>query len=70
MGLKSRMSKISILLILFVAHPAFDKACDYFRIKLVRISVDPDSYTVNVVKVRNAINRLVENQAYHSAEFQ
>jgi len=38
------------------AHSAFDKACDYFRIKLIRIPVDPVTYRVDVKKVKSAIN--------------
>ena len=29
------------LIMPITAHSAFDKACDYFRIKLVKIPVDP-----------------------------
>jgi len=39
------------------AHSAFDKACHYFRIKLVRIPVDPVTYRVDLKKVESAINR-------------
>merc|ERR1712106_647335 len=38
------------------AHSAFDKACDYFRIKLIRIPVDPVTYRVKVKNVKSAIN--------------
>jgi len=39
------------------AHPAFDKACDYFRVKLIKIPVDPKTMKVYVHKMESAINR-------------
>ena len=37
-------------------HAAFDKACDYFGIKLVHIPLDKDM-KVDTTKLRKAINR-------------
>lgn len=38
------------------AHAAFDKAGEYFGIKVHHIMVDPDSRKVNVARVKRAIN--------------
>jgi len=39
------------------AHPAFDKAASYFGIKIIHISLNPDTYTVNLKKMENAITK-------------
>lgn len=39
------------------AHVAFDKACDYFGIKIIHIPVDEKTRRVDVKKVRSAISR-------------
>lgn len=39
------------------AHPAFDKACSYFRLKLIKIPVDPTTYKVQIHKMKSAISR-------------
>lgn len=39
------------------AHPAFNKACSYFKIKLIRIPLDPDTLEVDVNKMRRAITK-------------
>lgn len=39
------------------AHAAFDKACHYFRMKLVHVPVDPVTMRVDVAAVRRAITR-------------
>lgn len=44
------------LIMPITAHSAFDKACDYFRIKLVKIPVDPVTYKVDLKKFENAVN--------------
>jgi len=38
-------------------HPAFDKAASYFGIKIIHISLHPDTYTVNLKKMENAITK-------------
>lgn len=38
-------------------HPAFDKAACYFGIKIIHIDLNPDTYTVNLKKMENAINK-------------
>jgi len=53
----SRGVKWPELIMPTTAHSAFDKACDYFRIKLIRIPVDTVTYRVDVGKVKSAINR-------------
>ena len=39
------------------AHPGFNKACAYFKIKLIRIPVDPVTLQVDVNKMRRAITK-------------
>ncbi|UJR36609.1 hypothetical protein I4U23_029329 [Adineta vaga] len=39
------------------AHPAFNKAAAYFKIKMTRIPVDPKTLEVDVKKMRRAISR-------------
>ncbi|CAF1269847.1 unnamed protein product [Adineta steineri] len=39
------------------AHPAFNKACAYFKIKLIRIPVDPITLEVDLKKMRRAITK-------------
>jgi len=38
------------------AHPGFNKACAYFKIKLVRIPIDSQTCEVDLKKMRRAIN--------------
>ncbi|KAL1922610.1 uncharacterized protein VTP21DRAFT_10149 [Calcarisporiella thermophila] len=38
-------------------HAAFDKACAYFRIKLIKVPLDKRTYKVDIRAVRRAINR-------------
>lgn len=38
-------------------HSAFDKAAQYLNLSVVTIPVCPDTYTVDVEAVRNAIGR-------------
>jgi len=38
------------------AHPAFDKAASYFRVKLIHIPLDDDA-RVNIRKMKSAISR-------------
>lgn len=38
------------------AHPGFNKACAYFKIKLVRIPIDCQTCEVDLKKMRRAIN--------------
>lgn len=38
------------------AHAAVDKACDMMNIKLIKVSMDPSTFKVNVNAVKNAIN--------------
>lgn len=38
------------------AHAAFEKAADYFRIKLVQVPVDQETFKVDIRAVRKAIN--------------
>ncbi len=39
------------------AHPAFNKACEYFGIKLVRVPVLPPDYLADVKAMEKAINK-------------
>jgi glutamate/tyrosine decarboxylase-like PLP-dependent enzyme len=39
------------------AHPAFNKACSYFKIKLKRISLNPQTREVDPYKMRQAITK-------------
>ena len=39
------------------AHPAFDKACDYFRVKMIKIPVNKETMQVEVAKMKSAIGR-------------
>ncbi|CAF1245672.1 unnamed protein product [Adineta steineri] len=39
------------------AHPAFNKACSYFKIKLRRIPLNPQTREVNLDKMRQAITK-------------
>jgi len=39
------------------AHPAFNKACSYFKIKLRRIPLHPDTLEVDLKKLRQAITK-------------
>jgi sphinganine-1-phosphate aldolase len=39
------------------AHAAFDKACDYFRIKLVKVPVDPVSFRADLAATAAAVTR-------------
>ena len=39
------------------AHPAFNKACSYFKIKLKRISLHPQTREVDLYKMRKAITK-------------
>jgi len=45
------------LIVPVTAHVAFDKACDYFGIKIIHIPVDEKTRRVDVKKVRSAISR-------------
>jgi len=38
------------------AHPAFDKACDYFRVKKIKVAVHPTTYEADVSKMKSAIS--------------
>ncbi|KAK5584896.1 hypothetical protein RB653_006514 [Dictyostelium firmibasis] len=38
-------------------HAAFDKACEYLKIRIVHIPVDPNTYKVDLVAMKNAINK-------------
>ncbi len=38
------------------AHAAFDKACQYFNIKMVQVKVDSETRQVDVKKMKQAIN--------------
>ncbi|CAF4514599.1 unnamed protein product, partial [Rotaria socialis] len=39
------------------AHPAFNKAGSYFKMKLIRIPVDPNTLEVDVKQMRRAITK-------------
>ncbi|CAF0812803.1 unnamed protein product [Didymodactylos carnosus] len=39
------------------AHPAFNKACSYFKIKMRRIPIDPKTLKVDIVQMRRAITK-------------
>ncbi|KAM9959860.1 hypothetical protein ACTFIR_000961 [Dictyostelium discoideum] len=38
-------------------HAAFDKACEYLKIRIVHIDVDPVSYKVDMAAMKKAINK-------------
>lgn len=38
------------------AHPAFDKAASYFKIRIIHVKVDPATYSVNPRDIANAID--------------
>lgn len=39
------------------AHPAFNKACSYFKIKLIRVPIDPITLEVDLNAMRKAITK-------------
>lgn len=45
------------LIVPTTAHPAFDKAAAYFRMKIVHVAVDPKTTSVNIKAMKRAINR-------------
>jgi sphinganine-1-phosphate aldolase len=45
------------LVLPITAHPAFDKAADYFRVKLVHVPVDQKTFAVNPRDMERAITR-------------
>jgi sphinganine-1-phosphate aldolase len=45
------------IIIPVTAHPAFDKAAAYFRMRVKHIPVDPETTTVNIQAMKKAISR-------------
>ena len=39
------------------AHPAFEKAADYFGLKVIRVEMDPNTFQAKVDEVRRAITK-------------
>ena len=54
--ISTRRVMIIFSLMPITAHPGFNKACAYFKIKLVRIPLDPSTCEVDLRKMRRAIN--------------
>lgn len=56
-GKNQRGIKNGIIIVPRSAHPAFDKAASYLGIRIIHIDLDPDTYTVNLTKMENAITK-------------
>lgn len=56
-GKNERGIKNGVIVVPKSAHPAFDKAASYFGIRIVHIDLDPNTYTVNLTKMENAITK-------------
>lgn len=56
-GKNERGIKKGVIIVPRSAHPAFDKAASYFGIRIIHIDLNPDTYTVNLNKMENAITK-------------
>ena len=45
------------LIVPSTVHAAFDKAADYFRVRLVKVAVDPTTFRADVAAMLRAVNR-------------
>ena len=45
------------LVIPITAHAAFDKACNYFRVKAIHVPVDNTNYKLNLSAMKRAISK-------------
>lgn len=45
------------LIMPITAHPAFNKACHYFKIKLITVDVDPETFKADINQIKKKISR-------------
>jgi len=56
-GVVERGIKKGVIIVPRSAHPAFDKAASYLGARIIHIDLDPDSFTVDLRKMENAITK-------------
>lgn len=56
-GRNERGIKKGTIIVPRSAHPAFDKAASYFGIRILHIDLNPNTYSVDLKKMENAITK-------------
>lgn len=56
-GKNERGIKNGVIIVPRSAHPAFDKAASYFGVRIIHIDLNPETYTVDLKKMENAITK-------------
>lgn len=56
-AVEERGIKYPNLIVPTTAHPAFDKAAQYFKIKIIHIKIDPETTSVNIKAMKKAITK-------------
>ncbi|VVC28150.1 Pyridoxal phosphate-dependent transferase, subdomain 2,Pyridoxal phosphate-dependent transferase [Cinara cedri] len=49
--------KNGVIIVPRSAHPAFDKAASYFGVRIIHIDLNPETFTVDLKKMENAITK-------------